>query len=144
MIDPGLHRAVSRGLALALLAVAVALFPSASALAGAKPADHRGGTISYVHLPGLTTNVLRANGRWGVVTIEAGLDIQDEKLRLRVQHSIPLLMDGYTRALAGIGPSVRAGAQPDLDRVSTTLQGVTNRVLGRTGAVFLVGSVIVN
>ena len=133
-----------RSQAVALLVLLASLGAPGSVLAGAKPADHRGGTITYVHLPGLTANVLRANGRLGVVTIEAGLDIQDEKLRLRVQHSIPLLMDGYNRALAGIAPSVRAGAQPDLDRVSTTLQGVTDRVLGLPGAVFLVGSVIVN
>ncbi len=113
-------------------------------LAGAKPAEHRGGSITFVHLPGLTTNVLRATGRWGVVTLEAGLDIQDEKLRLRAQHCIPLLLDGYTRALAGIGPSVRPGSQPDLDRVSVSLQRVTDQVLGKPGAVFLVGSVIIN
>ncbi len=133
-----------RRLAAAILSLLVLAANPMPALAGAKPAEHRGGTITYVHLPGLTTNVLRANGHWGVVTLEAGLDIPDDKLRLRVQHSIPLLMDGYTRALAGIGPSVRPGSQPDLDRVSTQLQSITDRILGRTGAVFLVGSVIVN
>lgn len=114
------------------------------AWAGAKAPEHRGGPITYVHLPGLTTNVLRSNGRWGVVTIEAGLDIQDEKLRIRVQKCIPVLMDAYTRAMAGIGPGVHPGSEPDLDLVSTSLQSVTNRVLGRAGATFLVGSVIVN
>jgi len=135
---PSLRRLAAPALALAVLAA-----PCAS-LAGAKPAEHRGGSITFVHLPGLTTNVLRATGRWGVVTIEAGLDIPDEKLRLRAQHCVPLLMDGYTRALAGIGPTVRPGSQPDLDRVSTALQKVTDQVLGKPGAVFLVGSVIVN
>ena len=135
---PFLRRLAASALALAVLATPCAGF------AGAKPAEHRGGSITFVHLPGLTANVLRATGRWGVVTIEAGLDIPDEKLRLRAQHSVPLLMDGYTRALAGIGPTVRPGSQPDLDRVSTALQKVTDQVLGKPGAVFLVGSVIVN
>ena len=128
----------------AVLAMAVVVAAPALAHAGAKPAEHRGGSITYVHLPGLTMNVLRANGRLGVVTIEAGLDIQDAAMRLRVQHSVPLLMDAYTRALAGIGPSIRAGSQPDLDRVSMSLQSATDRVLGKPGAQFLVGSVIVN
>ena len=127
-----------------LLCAIAALSAPSTGFAGAKPAEHRGGSITYVHLPGLTTNIMRANGRWGVVTIEAGLDIQDAALRLRVQHSVPLLMDGYTRALAGIGPSVHPGSQPDLDRVATSLQSVTDRILGKPGAVFLVGSVIVN
>jgi len=122
----------------------IASASTTSAFAGAKAPEHRGGPITYVHLPGLTTNVLRSNGKWGVVTIEAGLDIQDEKLRIRVQKSIPVLMDAYTRAMAGIGPGVHPGSEPDLDLVSKSLQGVTNRVLGRPGAVFLVGSVIVN
>jgi hypothetical protein len=130
--------------ALAPLLVLMLLATPGASFAGAKSAEHRGGSITFVHLPGLTTNVMRANGRWGVVTLEAGLDIPDEKLRLRAQHSIPLLLDGYTRALAGIGPSVRPGSQPDLDRVSEALQTVTDRLLGKPGAVFLVGSVIVN
>ena len=133
------------GVTLRTVLLALALCGSGtSAFAGAKAPEHRGGPITYVHLPGLTTNVLRSNGRWGVVTIEAGLDIQDEKLRIRVQKSIPVLMDAYTRAMAGIGPGVRPGSEPDLDLVSKSLQSVTNRVLGRPGAIFLVGSVIIN
>ena len=142
-----MHRRLWPALGAKLRIVALALVVSASAtsaFAGAKAPEHRGGPITYVHLPGLTTNVLRSNGKWGVVTIEAGLDIQDEKLRIRVQNSIPGLMDAYTRAMAGIGPGVRPGSEPDLDLVSRSLQGVTNRVLGRPGAIFLVGSVIVN
>jgi len=135
--------AFGHALGSALLAIVVSA-SATSAFAGAKAPEHRGGPITYVHLPGLTTNVLRSNGKWGVVTIEAGLDIQDEKLRIRVQKSIPILMDAYTRAMAGIGPGVRPGSEPDLDLVSSSLQGVTNRVLGRPGAVFLVGSVVVN
>lgn len=138
-----LRSALGAKLRIALFALVVSASAS-SALAGAKAPEHRGGPITYVHLPGLTTNVLRSNGKWGVVTIEAGLDIQDEKLRIRVQKSIPVLMDAYTRAMAGIGPGVRPGSEPDLDLVSKSLQGVTNRVLGRPGAIFLVGSVIVN
>ena len=142
-----MHRPIWSTLSTALRAGVLALAVSGmatSAFAGAKAPEHRGGPITYVHLPGLTTNVLRSNGKWGVVTIEAGLDIQDEKLRIRVQKSIPVLMDSYTRAMAGIGPGVHPGSEPDLDLVSRSLQGVTNRVLGRPGAIFLVGSVIVN
>lgn len=129
--------------AAALAAVCLCVAPPA--LAGEKkPTDHAVSPSPYVRCPSLTTNVMRANGRLGVVTIEAGLDIPDEKLRAAAMRSMPRLRDAYNRALAGIGPSTPRGGTPDLDRVSDAMQKITDQVLGKPGAKFLVGSVIVN
>jgi hypothetical protein len=110
----------------------------------AKAPEHHGSGSTMMRLPTLTTNIPRANGRWGVVTIEAGLDIHDEKLRNLAERSVPRLRAAYTEVLMAIGPNIPRGAQPDLDRISETLQRQTDKVLGRPGAKFLVGSVIVN
>ena len=137
-------RTVSRR-RIGLLLVTVSLTLSGVAVAGEKKAQsHATSPLPYLRCPSLTANVVRANGHMGVVTIEAGLDIPDEKLRTKAMQYLPRLRDGYNRALAGISPSTPRGGTPDLDRISLAMQQVTDRILGQPGARFLVGSVIVN
>ena len=128
-----------------LVILSVGLSVAGVAMAGEKKAQsHATSPSPFLRCPSLTANVVRSNGRMGVVTIEAGLDIPDEKLRTKAMQNLPRLRDAYNRALAGISPSTPRGGTPDLDRISVAMQQVTDKMLGQPGAKFLVGSVIVN
>ena len=132
----------------ALLAVIVlqGLAPSSFALAEdkAKTPEHAGSSQSFLHVPGLTSNLPSNGGRPAVVTLEAGLDVPDPVLRKRAEQSIPRLRDAYRRMLQTVLATTPPGGQPDLDRVSSALQTATDKVLGKPGARFLIGTVVVN
>lgn len=123
---------------------------AAGALACAAPAhagehEHKkGGGVSYHQFPTLTAVVLRPDGRRGILTAEAGVDVPDGGLREKVQLLEPRLMDAFASALRKYGASLRPGATPDLDQLQLLLQAQTDRVLGARGARVLLGTVLSN
>lgn len=134
----GLWRSGLVGLALLSLA------PQASWAGEKQKPEHSGATASFMRLPALTANVPRQGGGFSIVTLEAGLDVPDPRLKIRAEQSVPRLRDAYQHVLAGLVTLTLPGAQPDLDRLSTGLQSATDRVMGRPGARILLGTVIVN
>ena len=134
----GLVRSGLVGLALLSLA------PQASWAGEKQKPEHSGATASFMRLPALTANVPRQGGGFSIVTLEAGLDVPDPRLKIRAEQSVPRLRDAYQHVLAGLVTLTLPGAQPDLDRLSTGLQSATDRVMGRPGARILLGTVIVN
>jgi hypothetical protein len=99
---------------------------------------------SYLQLQTLAVSTVRTSGRHGVLTVEVGVDAPDPALRDRVSLYTPLLRSAFISALEPYGLGLPAGAPPNADYISMTLQRETDRVLGRRGAKLLLGSVLVN
>lgn len=114
---------------------------NASAAGGEKK---KGGGQSFLPMPALTATVMRVNGRRGVLTVEAGLDVPDTTLRTRAEGSLPRLRDAYVRFLMAYGASVPAGAPPSPDIIASQLQRATDETLGKPGAKLLIGTILVN
>jgi hypothetical protein len=104
----------------------------------------RVGGVTYLELQTLTATVVRAIGRRGVLTVEAGLDIPNPGLRARALLNTPRLRAAYIQRLEVYAAGLAPEAPPDLDYLSRVLQSDTDRVLGRQGARFLLGAVLVN
>ena len=123
----------------ALLAGAVAAAGSATGAAAA--AEKKEGRDTYLRLPTLTAPLLRPGGA-GVMTAEAGVDAPDPAVRARVELVQPRLLDAYRSVLAAFAASLAPGAPPDLETLVARLQAATDRVVGRPGARFLIGTVM--
>ncbi len=127
---------------LAALAVAALLAP-APALAQANE-KKKGGGITYVQFPTLTATIIKTNGRRGVLTVEAGVDVPDSGLRGQVNLNLPRLRAAYIEVLQGYVYSLSPGYPPNPDYLEMMLQKATDRVLGRPGAKLLLGAMLVN
>ncbi len=68
----------------------------------------------------------------------------DGTLRNRTQQSLPLLRDAYLRWLTVYAASLAPMAAPNPDAIEAELQRETDHVLGRPGARFILGTVMVN
>lgn len=128
-----------------LLALSAALLagPAADA-ASAAGEKKKGGGASFIQLPTLTASLMKPNGRRGVLTVEAGLDVQDEALRTRAAQAQPRLRDAYVRFLTTYAAVIPPGGPPNPDAISAALQRSTDQVLGKPGAKLLLGTVMVN
>ncbi|WP_417494824.1 hypothetical protein [Maricaulis sp.] len=81
----------------------------------------------------------------GNLQIEAGLEIEDARLRRRVEEIMPRLRNAYVTALSVYtGVNYRYGTVPDADRIAQLLQDATDMTLGTDGARVLIGMVIIN
>lgn len=132
-----------------LLALA-ALAPSALTLAApglgrAAPAEKKkGGGLSFIQINTLTATVIRPDGRRGVLTVETGIDIPDEKLRLQAESVLPRLRAAFVQTLQTYASGMNPAAPPNADFLARELQRDTDRVLGRQGARLLLGTMLMN
>ncbi|HUO23038.1 MAG TPA: hypothetical protein VMU59_11030 [Caulobacteraceae bacterium] len=99
---------------------------------------------SYMPFSGLAASVARGNGGYGVMSVDAGLDIPDPKLRDVAAEDMPRLYDAYGQVMRTFGASLLPGRVPDVDYLGRQLQAVTDQVLGRPGARVLLGGVMVD
>lgn len=115
-----------------------------SAYAGPK-ADNgeRGGAGGQLRMALVTATVLRRNGRRGIMSVESTLDIEDGALLERAKLSQPRLNAAFNEAIQIEANRLIANVAPDLDAITRTLQRTTDRVLGRSGAKVLLGTVMV-
>jgi flagellar basal body-associated protein FliL len=128
-----------------LLALTFALVAAAPFAAhGQTTEKKKGGGITFVQFRTLTATVFRGDGRRGVLTVEAGVDVADANLRERVNISQPLLRAAYIQFLESYAGSLSPGAPPNADYLSQQLQQQTNMVLGRPGAKLLLGTILIN
>ena len=132
-----------RGLIVAGLAGALALAPTLAA-AQEKATHKKGGGASFIQLDTLTANVMRLDGRRGIITVEIGVDVQDGGLHARAAQSTPLLRAAYADVLRTYAAGLPPGAPPDPDYLSTALQRATDRTLGRPGAKLVLGTILDN
>lgn len=98
---------------------------------------------TYIRYPTITASSARPGGRRGVMTVETGVDVPDEALRLRAEQSAPRLRAAYAVVVQRNASQLLPGAPPNVDQISRELQAATDRVLGRTGARLLLGTVMV-
>lgn len=126
--------------ALILAAPAALAAGSASAAEGSKG----GRRDTFVRLATLTTNLSRPGGRRGVLTVEAGVDAPDPATHARVVAATPRLRDAFAEEVRAFGFAYLPGSVPNVERLSASLQAATDRVIGRKGAILLLGGVIVS
>lgn len=127
-----------------LIAGGLALPNIAASAAHGGGEKKKGGGASFVQFPTLTASVTRPDGRRGVLTVEAGLDVPNEALRERAAASQPRLRDAYVRFLTTYAAAIPQGSPPSPDAIAMSLQRSTDEVLGRPGARMLLGTVMIN
>jgi hypothetical protein len=126
-----------------LLAFLVALAPSLAQ--GQDMAKHkRGGGESYMQLGVIEGTTFRMDGRRGVMTLEAGVDAPDPSVRQRAQSLTPMLKAAYSEVVRNYAAGLPPGVAPNADYLSLELQRQTDRIVGRPGAHFLLGTILVN
>jgi len=112
----------------------------------AKASSSEGGSsasaANYFSLPVVTATILHGDGRRGVLSIEAGLDVPDGALRTRAQQSTPRLRAAFNIAAQQFANGLRPGVPPNIDQLSAALQTAADGVLGRAGARVLLGTVM--
>ena len=136
MPPPRLTTAVPRRVVLAAL-----FWPGVAAAAG-KSGDAP--VESYVRVAALAAGVTLRGGKRGVITVEPGVDAPDPAVMAQVQASLPRLRAAWFNVLQRYGAGLRPGAPPDADQLARAMQRETDRVLGRPGARFLIGSVLIH
>ena len=132
---------VRRRLLLTLGLMALPLFARA---AEDKAERKKGGGASFIQIQTLTATIIRPDGRRGVMTVEAGLDIPDNGLRERAEASIPRLRAAFAQVVQIYAAGFPPAAVPNADFLSRELQRQTDMVLGRPGAKLLLGTILVN
>lgn len=127
-----------------ILALGAALGIPAAAPAFAAEERKKGGGETFIQLQTLTATVIRSDGRRGVMTVEAGVDVPDDGLRERANESTPRLRAAYAQVLQIYATGLPGGAVPNADYLSRQLQQATDVVLGRPGAKLLLGTILMN
>jgi ABC-type transporter lipoprotein component MlaA len=105
---------------------------------------HKGDTTTYRAMDTLTATLRRGDNSLGVLSVQAGLDASDPKMRKLVEQSLPRLRDAYVQVLGIYAAGLTPGGGPNADQIAQLLQRATDRVLGRPGAKLLLGTVMVN
>lgn len=134
---------MDRRLFLALAAFA-ALPAAAFASSGSGGDKKKSGGGAYLHIPTLIASMSRSGSRRGVMSVDCGLNIPDEALRLRAEQSTPRLRAAYVQTIQAYAAGLGAGALPNPDYITQTLQRQTDAILGKPGARVLLGAIIVN
>ena len=137
MIDS--HGAMRRRALLALVTLAAAL-----PLAARSEEKKKAGGASYIQINTLTGTTNKGGGRRGVLTVECGLDVPDDRLRERANQSLPRLRAAYVQVVQTYAAGLPSGSPPSVDFIGRELQRQTDAVLGRPGARLLLGAVLVN
>ncbi len=101
-------------------------------------------TGHYIEFSTLTATVLRPDRRRGVMAVDATLDIPDAALRARAVSLTPRLRAAYSQALNVYAAGLPPGRPADPDYLSREMQRQTDFAIGRPGAKFLLGSILVN
>jgi hypothetical protein len=104
----------------------------------------KAGGATYIQINTLTGTTNRSGGRRGVLTVDCGLDVPDEKLRKLARLSLPRLRAAYVQVVQTYAAGLPAGTPPGVDFIARELQRQTDLVLGRRGARLLLGAVLVN
>jgi hypothetical protein len=126
-----------------MLIAALALAPL-TARADPKEQRKKGGGPAFIQIETLTATIVRLDGRRGVMTVEAGIDVPDGGLRARAQSLIPRLRAAYDEVVRTYAGGLPVGAVPNADYLARQLQRQTDMVLGRPGGRLLLGTILLN
>ena len=128
-----------------LLTFAAALAAAVpGAAAAATDEKKKGGGLTYIQLNTIAATVVRPGGRRGVLTVETGIDVPDDKLREHAHLVAPRLRAAFVQVLQTYASGISASTPPNADFLARELQRETDRVLGRKGARLLLGSMLMN
>ncbi|MDP3739674.1 MAG: hypothetical protein Q8R02_19960 [Hyphomonadaceae bacterium] len=142
----------SRAALIAALAVSLSLGASAGASPPAAPpkpemdpqAKRITGSENYVPTFGLRATISRGFRVHGVLSVDAGLDIPDAKMRKHVEAVRPRLMSAMREAVLNYAAlSYVIGERPDAEILRARLQKAVDTVLGKGTAQLALASVIV-
>lgn len=133
-----------RRLLAVLLTSPVLLSAGLSFASEKKEPKKKGGGVNFLQLPTLTANAMRANGKLGILTVDSGLDIKDAALRTKAEQSIPRLRATFIEILQAQAKAISPGTPPDPEILVQVFQRATDKSLGKPGAKFLIGAVMMN
>jgi len=133
-----------RGLALALASLALAPVMAPTLARAADERKKKGGGASFIQLDTLMATVTRMDGRRGVMTVEAGVDVADAALHAKAAQSTPLLHANFAEVVRIYAAGLPPGAPPNADYLARELQRQTDLTLGRPGARLLLGAILIN
>jgi hypothetical protein len=126
-----------------ILAFAAAALVAGPALASGEQ-KKKGGGLSFIQLETLTATVFKADGRRGVMTVDIGVDVPDAGLHAKALIMSPRLRAAYVQMLQAYASGLGGGIPPNADYMARIMQGQTDQVLGRPGARFLIGAIMIN
>jgi hypothetical protein len=132
-----------------LLALLLAAAVPGAALASSKKKEEgdpkkRSGGASYIVIQTLTATTNKGGGRRGVFTVECGLDVQDAAMRARVEQYLPRLRAAYVQIVQSYAAGLPPATAPNADFLGQNLQRQTDLILGKPGARFLLGAILVS
>lgn len=126
--------------ALLSLTLAAAAAPN---LARASEGSGGGASSPYVDIPGLEVTISRGRGRGrGVLTVQLGMDVQNEAVRERATQSVPRIRAACNQVLMTFGAALLPQRVPDVERLARDLQAAVDQSIGRSGARVLLGSIM--
>jgi hypothetical protein len=143
------HKRVGAALLVAL-AVGIATPAGASPPPAAPPkvedpgAKRITGSDNYVPTFGLRASITRNFTVHGVLAVDAGLDVPNEKMRKHVDAVRPRLLNSMREVVLNYASLTYAiGEKPDADMLRLRLQKAVDTVLGKDQAKVALASVIV-
>lgn len=107
-------------------------------------AKKKGGGQGFTQVPMLTVFTDANRARHGTLSVDMGLYSADPKLGDQIKLYLPRLTDAYVSTLQTYASALNSRSLADTDYISAQLQADTDRILGRTGARVLLGSVLIN
>lgn len=131
-------------LALSAAAMAALSAPRAALAAGGGEKKSAAPPSPYVPIPIVTATVRNRYGKRGVLSVESGVNVTDQALRQRAEASTPRLRAAYVQVVQTYAAGMTPGSPPNADFLARELQRETDRVLGKPGAKFLLGSILIN
>ena len=125
------------------LAAALALLPTLAAANGGEE-KKKGGGLSFVPIKAVTATIMHRDGSRGVITVECGVNVADEKVRALAEMSQPRLRAAYAGFVQNYAASLPAAGLPNADYMAQEMQRITDATLGKKGAKLLLGTILIN
>ncbi|MBL1430749.1 MAG: hypothetical protein COA60_004440 [Robiginitomaculum sp.] len=134
-------------IALSLLGIVmVASSPALAAPSGdsGKKSSRTSANPNFVEFPQMISSVLDGYRVRGMIILGFGLEIEDDDLRYKTTKLLPRLQDSYNREFNIYASTLyRSGELPDAEHISKRMQMITDRILGKDKAVFLISNLMV-
>lgn len=100
---------------------------------------------TFLQLPSISASIGGPYRFSGLMVVEFGLEIPDEKLRAKAEALGPRLRDAHSQAMMQFALAYyKPGTVPNADKIANRLQRATDTVLGTKGAKVLLGSILLN
>lgn len=128
---------------LAALALS-AMSPLVAEASGGKSEKKKGGGATYLQLQAMSATSSVSGARRGILTVEAGIDVPDDKLRDLAEKSLPRLRAAYVQVIQMYAASLPPRTLPNAEYIGAELQRETDRVLGRKGARLLLRDILLS